>query len=106
MVSDKRLCTIWYGLMTERIVDVFRADVLVKTYAFDLARLHRPAFDHDLIERAKVRLRRDGYAPDEVERARFAVRIGSQQGSVPAPHTRRARQGAETRARLRIASSG
>jgi hypothetical protein len=57
-----------------RIVDVFLKDVLVRSYALDWDIVHTPLFDQDFIDRARERLKADGYTAQQIAEARFVVR--------------------------------
>jgi hypothetical protein len=60
--------------VADKIVDVFLRDVLVQSYvmAWDMA--HAPLFEQDFIDRARERMKADGYTVHEVAEARFYVR--------------------------------
>lgn len=60
--------------MADKIVDVFLRDVLVRTYTMAWDITHAPLFDQDFIDRARERLKADGYTAQEVAEARFSIR--------------------------------
>ncbi|GEP54893.1 hypothetical protein [Reyranella soli] len=60
--------------MADKIVDVFLRDVLVRTYTMAWDMTHAPLFEQDFIDRARERLKADGYTAQEVAEARFSVR--------------------------------
>lgn len=60
--------------MAVKIVDVFLRDVLVQSYAMAWDMTHAPLFEQDFIDRARERLKADGYTAQEVAEARFSVR--------------------------------
>ena len=60
--------------MADKIVDVFLRDVLVRTYTMAWDITHAPLFEQDFIDRARERLKADGYTAQEVAEARFSVR--------------------------------
>jgi len=60
--------------VADKIVDVFLRDVLVRTYTMAWDITHAPLFDQDFIDRARERLKADGYTAQEVAEARFSIR--------------------------------
>lgn len=60
--------------MGNKAVDVFLGDKLVQSYRFDRGPASDMASDQDFIERARARLRLDGYAANVIADARFIVR--------------------------------
>jgi hypothetical protein len=60
--------------VADKIVDVFLRDVLVRTYPMAWDITHAPLFDQDFIDRARERLKADGYTAQEVAEARFSIR--------------------------------
>jgi hypothetical protein len=60
--------------VADKIVDVFLRDVLVRTYTMAWDMTHAPLFEQDFIDRARERLKADGYTAQEVAEARFSVR--------------------------------
>ena len=60
--------------MADKIVDVFLRDVLVQAYAMAWDMTHSPLFEQDFIDRARERLKADGYTAQEVAEARFSIR--------------------------------
>ncbi|MPZ34130.1 MAG: hypothetical protein GEV13_24615 [Rhodospirillales bacterium] len=60
--------------MADKIVDVFLKDVLVQSYTMTWDMTHAPLFDQDFIDRARERMKADGYTAQEVAEARFSIR--------------------------------
>ncbi len=60
--------------MGSKVVDVFLGDRLLKSYSFDRDPAGLPAFDQDYIDRARQRLREDGYSPSLIADVRFILR--------------------------------
>lgn len=60
--------------MADKIVDVFLKDVLVQSYTITWDITHAPLFEQDFIDRARQRLKADGYTARDVAEARFSVR--------------------------------
>lgn len=60
--------------VADKIVDVFLKDVLVGSYTLDWAIVHTPLFDQDFIDRARERMKADGYTAQQIAEARFVVR--------------------------------
>lgn len=60
--------------MADKIVDVFLRDVLVQSYTMAWDMTHAPLFDQDFIDRARERLKAEGYTAQEVAEARFSIR--------------------------------
>ncbi len=60
--------------MPTKRIDVFIRDEYVRSYSIVLGSVNAPLFDQDYVDRARAQMRRDGWAADEVEVARFVVR--------------------------------
>ena len=60
--------------MANKTVDVFLKDVLVQSYTVAWDMTHTPLFDQDFIDRARERMKTDGYTAQEVAEARFSIR--------------------------------
>jgi hypothetical protein len=60
--------------VADKIVDVFLKDVLVQSYTVSWDMTHAPLFDQDFIDRARERMKADGYTAQEVAEARFFIR--------------------------------
>lgn len=60
--------------MADKIVDAFLKDVLVQSYTVAWDMTHAPLFDQDLIDRARERMKADGYTAQQVTEARFSIR--------------------------------
>jgi hypothetical protein len=60
--------------VADKIVDVFLRDVLVQTYTMAWDLTHTPLFEQDFIDRARERLKADGYTAQQVAEARFSIR--------------------------------
>ena len=60
--------------MADKIVDVFLKDVLVQTYTLAWDITHAPLFDQDLIDRARERMKAEGYTAQQIAEARFSLR--------------------------------
>ena len=60
--------------MANKIVDVFLKDVLVQSYTLAWDMTHAPLFDQDFIDRARERMKADGYTAQQVAEARFSIR--------------------------------
>ena len=60
--------------MADKIVDVFLRDVLVRSYTMMWDMTHAPLFEQDFIDRARERMKADGYTPQEVAEAQFSIR--------------------------------
>lgn len=60
--------------MADKIVDVFLRDVLVQSYTVAWVMAHAPLFNQDFIDRARERMKADGYTAQEVAEARFSIR--------------------------------
>lgn len=60
--------------MAEKIVDVFVSDELLSSYPVALDVLRTGTFNADLIEQARVAMRKSGYAEDFIAAAKFVVR--------------------------------
>jgi hypothetical protein len=60
--------------MARKIVDVFLQDVLVESYELAWDIVHAPLFDQDFIDRARARMKADGYTDRQIAAARFVVR--------------------------------
>ena len=60
--------------MADKIVDVFLKDVLVQSYTVPWGMTHAPLFDQHFIDRARERMKADGYTAQEVAEARFLIR--------------------------------
>lgn len=60
--------------MATKIVDVFLNDVLLRSYALDWTIIQTPLFEQDFIDRARQRMKSDGYTAEQIAAARFVVR--------------------------------
>ena len=60
--------------MAVKLVDVFLQDERIETYALEWGLLNTPLFEQDFIDRARARLRADGYSDADIALARFVVR--------------------------------
>ena len=60
--------------MADKIVDVFLKDVLVQSYTVTWDMTHAPLFDQDFVDRARERMKADGFTAQEVAEARFSIR--------------------------------
>jgi hypothetical protein len=60
--------------VADKIVDVFLKDVLVQSYTVSWDMTRAPLFDQDFIDRARERMKADGYTAQEVAEARFFIR--------------------------------
>ena len=60
--------------MANKTVDVFLKDVLVQSYTVTWDMTHAPLFEQDFIDRARERMKADGYTAQEVAEARFSIR--------------------------------
>lgn len=60
--------------MADKIVDVFLKDVLVQSYTVAWEMTHAPPFEQDFIDRARERMKADGYTVQDVAEARFSIR--------------------------------
>jgi hypothetical protein len=60
--------------VSTKTVDVFLKDELVASYELTWGIVNAPLFDQDFIDRAKARMRVDGYPESQVAEARFVIR--------------------------------
>ena len=60
--------------MATKIVDVFLKDALAASYELTWNIVNAPLFDQDFIDRARTRMREDGYTDQQVTEARFSIR--------------------------------
>ncbi|MPZ34472.1 MAG: hypothetical protein GEV13_26385 [Rhodospirillales bacterium] len=60
--------------MAAKIVDVFLKDELVESYELLWNIVNAPLFDQDFIDRARARMRVDGYTGQQIAEARFSIR--------------------------------
>jgi hypothetical protein len=60
--------------VADKNVDVFLRDVLVQTYTMAWDMTQSPLFEQDFIDRARERMKADGYTAQEVAEARFSIR--------------------------------
>ena len=60
--------------MADKIVDVFLRDALVQSYTMTWDMTHAPLFEQDFIDRARERMKSDGYTAQEVAEAQFSIR--------------------------------
>jgi hypothetical protein len=60
--------------VADKIVDVFLRDVLAQSYTVAWEMTHAPLFEQDFIDRARERMKADGYTAQDVAEARFSIR--------------------------------
>lgn len=60
--------------MAIKLVDVFLRDEKIETYTLEWGLLNTPLFEQDFIDRARMRLKDDGYSDDDIALAHFTVR--------------------------------
>jgi hypothetical protein len=58
-----------------RVVDVFIADRLVRSYPVSWTLLNEPIIEQDAVELAQQAMKVDGFSADQIKAARYVVRL-------------------------------